>query len=70
MIKKTNKKNNTEKPVAKCDQSKEVVANSCLGKRPIGPSGDQSMEVVANSCLGKRPRWGEWRLQKMLITYF
>ena len=26
MIKKTNKKNNTEKPVAKCDQSKEVVA--------------------------------------------
>ena len=27
MIKKTNKKNNTEKPVTKCDQSKEVVAN-------------------------------------------
>jgi hypothetical protein len=27
MIKKTNKKNNTEKPVAKFDQSKEVVAN-------------------------------------------
>ena len=26
MIKKANKKNNTEKPVAKCDQSKEVVA--------------------------------------------
>ena len=25
MIKKTNNKNNTEKPVAKCDQSKEVV---------------------------------------------
>ena len=50
MIKKTNKKNNTEKPVTKCDQSKEVVAkcdhpeevitNSCLGKRPVGPSGD------------------------------
>ena len=37
MIKKTNKKNNTEKP----------VANSCSGKRPIGPSGDQSKEVVA-----------------------
>ena len=27
MIKKTNKKNNTEKPVTKRDQSKEVVAN-------------------------------------------
>ena len=26
MIKKTNKKNNTEKPVTKCDQSKELVA--------------------------------------------
>ena len=37
MIKKTNKKNNTEKP----------VTNSCSGKRPIGPSGDQSKEVVA-----------------------
>lgn len=38
MIKKTNNKNNTEK----------TVANSCSGKRPIGPSGDQSKEVVAN----------------------
>ena len=37
MIKKTNKKNNTEKP----------VTNSCSGKRLIGPSGDQSKEVVA-----------------------
>ena len=26
MIKKTNKKNNTEKPVTKCDQSKELVS--------------------------------------------
>jgi ribosomal protein L21 len=49
MIKKTNKKNNTEKPVAKCDQSKEVVANSCLGKRPIGPSGDQLADKVENT---------------------
>ena len=31
MIKKANKKNNTE----------DVVANSCLGKRPVGPSGDR-----------------------------
>ena len=30
MIKEANKKNNTE----------DVVANSCLGKRPVGPSGD------------------------------
>ena len=48
MIKKTNKKNNTEKPVTKCDQSKEVVANSCLGKRPIGPSGDNQQFAVTN----------------------
>jgi hypothetical protein len=25
----------------------EPVTNSCLGKRPVGPSGDQSKEVVA-----------------------
>ena len=31
MIKKANKKNNTE----------DVVANSCLGKRSVGPSGDR-----------------------------
>lgn len=30
MIKEANKKNNTE----------DVVANSCLGKRSVGPSGD------------------------------
>ena len=30
------------------DAKKEVVANSCLGKRPIGPSGDYPEEVMAN----------------------
>lgn len=49
MIKKTNKKNNTEKPVAKCDQSEEVVANSCLGKRPVGPSGDHLKGLSQNA---------------------
>ena len=39
MIKKTNKKNNTEKPVTKCDQSKEVVAKC-----------DHPEEVITNSC--------------------
>ncbi len=38
MIKKTNKKNNTEKP----------VTNSCSGKRPIGPSGDNQQFAVTN----------------------
>lgn len=38
MIKKTNKKNNTEKP----------VTNSCSGKRPIGPSGDNQQFTVTN----------------------
>jgi len=37
MIKKTNKNINTEKPVAKCDQSKEVVAKC-----------DHPEEVVTN----------------------
>ena len=40
MIKKANKNRNTEEVVAKCDQPEEVITNSCLGKRPIGPSGD------------------------------
>ena len=37
---KNNKNPKEAEPVTKCDQSKEVVANSCFGKRPIGPSGD------------------------------
>ena len=40
MAKKANKKKNIEEPVTKCDQPEEVIANSCLGKRPVGPSGD------------------------------
>ena len=36
-----NNKNKIEaEPVVKYDQLGEVVANSCLGKRPVGPSGD------------------------------
>lgn len=54
MAKKKNNKKNDEviancdnlEPVTFCDQSAEVVANSCLGKRPIGPSGDQLVEYV------------------------
>ncbi len=54
MAKKKNNKKNDEviancdnlEPVTFCDQSAEVVANSCLGKRPIVPSGDQLVEYV------------------------
>ena len=48
MVNNTNKKNHKKELVAKCDQSKEVVANFCLDKRPVGPSGDHPEEVVAN----------------------
>ena len=37
---KNNKNQKEAEPVAKCDLSKEVITNSCLGKRPVGPSGD------------------------------
>lgn len=37
---KNNKKPKEAEPVVKYDQLGEVVANSCLGKRPVGPSGD------------------------------
>lgn len=43
MIKKANKKNNTDEVVAKCDQSEEVVAKC-----------DQPEEVIAN-CDNKTP---------------
>lgn len=36
-----------EEVITYCDNL-EPVTNSCLGKRPIGPSGDRSAEVVAN----------------------
>ena len=58
MIKKTNKKNNTEKPVTKCDQSKEVVTNSCIGKRPIGPSGDNPQETSLS----------QYDIEKLIVT--
>ena len=52
MAKKSKKKEDeTKKVVAKCDNPNEVVANSCLGKHPIGPSGDHPEEVIANSFL-------------------
>ena len=35
-------------PVTICDQFKEVVANTCLGKRHVGPSGGQLGEVITN----------------------
>ena len=54
MIKKENKKNNIE----------DVVANSCLGKRPVGPSGDRKninieslIHIVGNQTVE------EWRSQ-------
>ena len=40
-----NKKKNNAEPVAKCDRSKEVITNSCLGKHPVGPSGDNPQET-------------------------
>ena len=38
-----------EKKIKNRDFQEEPVTNSCLGKRPIGPSGDQSKELVANN---------------------
>lgn len=37
--------NHPEEVIANCDNL-EPVANSCLVKRPIGPSGDQLVEYV------------------------
>ncbi len=36
---KNNKKTKEAEPVVKYDQLGEVVTNSCLGKRHVGPSG-------------------------------
>ena len=43
---KNNKKQIEAGPVVKYDQLGEVVANSCLGKRHVGPSGGQLGEVI------------------------
>ena len=44
-----NNKNQIEaEPVVKYDQLGMVVANSCLGKRPAGPSGDNQQFAVTN----------------------
>ena len=35
-----------KKNIKKKADQEEPITNSCLGKRPIGPSGDQSKEVI------------------------
>ena len=42
------KRDKSKEVVAKCDQPEEVITNSCLGKRPIGPSGDNQQFAVTN----------------------
>jgi hypothetical protein len=58
MIKKANKNRNTEEVVAKCDQPEEVITNSCLGKRPIGPSGDNPQETTLS----------QYDIEKLIVT--
>ena len=48
MIKKTNKKNNTEKPVAKFDQSKEVVAK-CEHPEGVAANCDRKTAIALSS---------------------
>jgi hypothetical protein len=53
------KKKKEAEPVTNCDQSKEVItkcdklgevdANSCLGKRPVRPSGDHLKGISQNA---------------------
>ena len=53
-----NKKKNNAEPVAKCDQSKEVITNSCLGKHPVGPSGDNPQETSLS----------QYDIEKLIVT--
>ncbi len=55
-----------EELIANCDNL-EPVTNSCLGKRPIGPSGDQSVEVVAN-CDHLENDLSQHDIEKLIIT--
>ena len=43
------KKKKEAEPVTNCDQLGEVDANSCLGKRPVGPSGDHLKGISQNA---------------------
>ena len=68
MVNNTNKKKN----------KKEPVANSCLDKRPVGPSGDQSKEVVANgdhpeeviaNCENpQETNFSQYDIEKLIVT--
>ena len=53
-----NKKKNNAEPVAKCDQSKEVITNSCLGKHSVGPSGDNPQETSLS----------QYDIEKLIVT--
>lgn len=66
MVNNTNKKKNKKEPVAKCDQSKEVVANSCLDKRPFGPSGDHPEEVIANCENPQETNLSQYDIEKLI----
>ncbi len=57
MIKKTNKKNNTEKPVTKCDQSKEEVAKYDL----LG-------EVIANCENPQETTLSQYDIEKLIVV--
>ena len=68
MVNNTNNKNHKKELVAKCDQSKEVVANSCLDKRPVGPSGDHPEEVVANCDNLQETNLSQYDIEKLIVT--
>ena len=68
MVNNTNNKNHKKELVAKCDQSKEVVANSCLDKRPVGPSGDYPEEVVANCDNLQETDLSQYDIEKLIVT--
>ena len=58
MAKKINKKKNIE----------EVDANSCLGKRPKGPSGDHLEEVIANRENPQETSLSQYDIEKLIVT--
>lgn len=68
MVNNTNNKNHKKELVAKCDQSKDVVANSCLDKRPVGPSGDHPEEVVANCDNLQETNLSQYDIEKLIVT--
>ena len=66
MVNNTNNKNHKKELVARCDQSKEVVANSCLDKRPVGLSGDHPEEVVANCDNLQETNLSQYDIEKLI----